>query len=253
MAHQQQAPRPRNAKEAARWNFFNSSERFVEPYSFEPIRNWPWKYQRWVMQRDHLNNEERWHLYLFFVGNGMAPWIAERMVLLDPFAGGLGQANPPYDPAAFNQMSWFSRENPVTHNRYWEDVVLGNPNVWTWSMHDHVYVNWHGDRRSTWPSNQAVGAPEAYKVRLLQPPMPGLPLPPPPPPPQMHGAAAATPADLARMAEQADASDALMADTILLWHEEGDMLDADMFGWLLDHPHWNAEIAMVASNYGIIP
>jgi len=246
-------PGPRNAKELARWNFFNSRDLFQEPYGFFRIWEWPWKYRRWVMYRDHLNNEERWHLYLFFVANGMQPEDAERIVLLEPFHGTTAAANPPYDRAAMNQLSWFSRHNPFTGNRYWEDIVTTNRNVWTWIIVEHVYANWFGDRRNTWPSNQAVGAPEAYQIAQLQEPMPGHPLPAPPPPPPMHGAAAATPADLARMAEQSDATASLMADTILLYHEDGDILDPPMWEWLLNHPHWNAEIAQVAQTYGIIP
>jgi len=63
---------------------------------FVPIREWP-RHFRQMMYGRHLNNEERFTLFLFLTGNGLEPSIAAGFVLIP--AGD-------YDMEAMRQMVW---------------------------------------------------------------------------------------------------------------------------------------------------
>jgi len=63
---------------------------------FYPVREWPRVYRQMIYGR-HLNNQERFTLFLFFVGNGVAPGLAAGLVLFP---------NAQYDGDAFRQMAF---------------------------------------------------------------------------------------------------------------------------------------------------
>lgn len=67
--------RPSNAAEAKIWNFYNGPR-----WDWYPIRQWP-RFLAEAVMKQQIGNKERFSLFLYFVGNGMDPAQAKRVIL----------------------------------------------------------------------------------------------------------------------------------------------------------------------------
>lgn len=66
---------PKNRKEAKLWNYLNSAK-----WDFYPIRIWPRDLAEATLAGT-LRNPKRFRMFLYFVGNGMAPKMARESIL----------------------------------------------------------------------------------------------------------------------------------------------------------------------------
>jgi len=59
-------PRPKTTAEAKRWNYANKGMNC----DWWPIREWPYRYQRWFM-KDEIKHVQRFEIYVFMFNNGL--------------------------------------------------------------------------------------------------------------------------------------------------------------------------------------
>lgn len=79
---------------------------------------WPYAISRLVYNKIHLNNQERFKVIVFFLGNGMSPEHVRDFfrIRVNTFQQ--------YDAAAWRQIEWIIKNFP---NRWsWWDCTLGH-------------------------------------------------------------------------------------------------------------------------------
>lgn len=91
--------RPTNSAEGRLWNYWNRVD-------FYRIHNWPWRVREAALRG---GNRNRLYLYVFLVGNGMAPWQATELMQLAPWA---------LDGPARQQLVQFARNANTLVRRY---------------------------------------------------------------------------------------------------------------------------------------
>lgn len=75
--------RPWDTRSARIWNWANRGDLFF------PINQWPPHMRAYLLAGDKKNNEGRYNLFVFLVGNGMSPELAADWVRISDAAQGV--------------------------------------------------------------------------------------------------------------------------------------------------------------------
>jgi len=106
------------------WNFLNTSQDL-----FYPIRYWPLWIQR-IALLEHKSGVQRYDLFKYFVGNGVDPVQALRMIIVADVIDGKAISGV-YDAAALREMDRW-RNLAVRNDRAFFDKMT------YWDMHDKI-------------------------------------------------------------------------------------------------------------------